>query len=337
MKRKVYLDYLNVLSAFAVVMLHTNNVFWTFSYNRYWLSANIIESVFYFAVPIFFMISGATLIDYSKRYSTKTFLKKRFSKTLIPFLFWSILALVYLLHYHKIDITNFSLITLLDLILNSKLFPIYWFFMPLFGLYLSMPLLSAVDDEKKKSIFKYIIVSVFLLSVLQLICGIIKLPYFNLNVASASGYVIYLLIGYYVSHYELSDKSRHIIYVLGFIALLVHLLGVWKTSYMLGAVDKTFKGYLSPMSILYASALFVFFRYASFDKMKGLNKIINFLRETTFGIYLIHYFIIYHLCYIIQINRYSIVFRTLGAIAIFLTVALIVKLLKRIPVIKQLV
>ena len=105
MKRKVYLDYLNVLSAFAVVMLHTNNVFWTFSYNRYWLSANIIESVFYFAVPIFFMISGATLIDYSKRYSTKTFLKKRFSKTLIPFLFWSILALVYLLHYHKIDIS----------------------------------------------------------------------------------------------------------------------------------------------------------------------------------------------------------------------------------------
>lgn len=209
--------------------------------------------------------------------------------------------------------------------------------MPLFGLYLSMPLLSAVDDEKKKSIFKYIIMSVFLLSVLQLICGIIKLPYFNLNVASASGYVIYLLIGYYVSHYELSDKSRHIIYVLGFIALLVHLLGVWKTSYMLGAVDKTFKGYLSPMSILYASALFVFFRYASFDKMKGLNKIINFLRETTFGIYLIHYFIIYHLCYIIQINRYSIVFRTFGAIAIFLTAALIVKLLKRIPVIKQLV
>ena len=179
MKRKVYLDYLNVLSAFAVVMLHTNNVFWTFSYNRYWLTANIIESVFYFAVPIFFMISGATLIDYSKRYSTKTFLKKRFSKTLIPFLFWS-----------------------LDLILNSKLFPIYWFFMPLFGLYLSMPLLSAVDDEKKKSIFKYIIVSVFLLSVLQLICGIIKLPYFNLNVASASGYVIYLLIGYYVSRIE---------------------------------------------------------------------------------------------------------------------------------------
>ncbi|WP_338156281.1 acyltransferase family protein [Sharpea azabuensis] len=205
----------------------------------------MIESVFYFAVPIFFMISGATLIDYSKRYSTKTFLKKRFSKTLIPFLFWSILALVYLLHYHKIDITNFSLITLLDLILNSKLFPIYWFFMPLFGLYLSMPLLSAVD--------------------------------------------------------------------------------------------KTFKGYLSPMSILYASALFVFFRYASFDKMKGLNKIINFLRETTFGIYLIHYFIIYHLCYIIQINRYSIVFRTFGAIAIFLTAALIVKILKRIPVIKQLV
>lgn len=64
MKKKEYLTILSVISAIAVVMLHTNGCFWRFSYERYWFTANIIESVMYFAVPVFFMISGATLLDY---------------------------------------------------------------------------------------------------------------------------------------------------------------------------------------------------------------------------------------------------------------------------------
>ena len=58
-----YLTLLSVLSAVAVVYLHTNTCFWDFRNEPYWFSANIIESVFYFAVPIFFMISGATLFE----------------------------------------------------------------------------------------------------------------------------------------------------------------------------------------------------------------------------------------------------------------------------------
>lgn len=96
MKRKEYIQNLSVISAFAVVMLHTNGVFWKFSYERYWVTANVIESVFYFAVPIFLMISGVTLIDYSKRYSTKDYFKKRIKKSVIPFILWSLLFLIYL-------------------------------------------------------------------------------------------------------------------------------------------------------------------------------------------------------------------------------------------------
>ena len=73
-----YISVLAVLSTFAVVFLHSNGCFWAFSKSRYWLTANIIESVFYFAVPIFFMISGATLINYKERYDTKTFFKKTY-------------------------------------------------------------------------------------------------------------------------------------------------------------------------------------------------------------------------------------------------------------------
>lgn len=78
---------MNVLSMLAVVYLHANNCFWTFSTERYWKSANIIEAGLYYAVPCFFMISGANLMDYRKRYDTKTFLVKRTKKTIIPYIF----------------------------------------------------------------------------------------------------------------------------------------------------------------------------------------------------------------------------------------------------------
>ena len=85
MKRKIYIQILGVLSCLAVVVLHTTGCFWDFSYERYWLTANLIENLCYFAVPIFFMISGATLMDYRKRYSTEEFFKKDFGRQLFHF------------------------------------------------------------------------------------------------------------------------------------------------------------------------------------------------------------------------------------------------------------
>ena len=70
-KRKNYITLLSVLSAFAVLMLHCNRCFNTFSYDRYWMTSNIIVLIFYPAVPIFFMITGANLLDYQEKYSTK--------------------------------------------------------------------------------------------------------------------------------------------------------------------------------------------------------------------------------------------------------------------------
>lgn len=53
-----YIMLVNVLSMLAVVYMHVNNCFWTFSTERYWKSADVIESVMYFAVPCFFYDIG---------------------------------------------------------------------------------------------------------------------------------------------------------------------------------------------------------------------------------------------------------------------------------------
>lgn len=60
-----------------------------------------IEALFYFAVPVFFMLTGATLINYRKRYGTGTFFKKRLLKTLVPFIIWSIIGICWSIFYTK--------------------------------------------------------------------------------------------------------------------------------------------------------------------------------------------------------------------------------------------
>ena len=92
--KEYYIDTLTILSCIAVVYLHANGIFWTHPSGRLWLTSNVIESFFYFAVPVFFMISGATLLEYRQRYSTLTFIKKRFLRAFVPFISWSLFAIV---------------------------------------------------------------------------------------------------------------------------------------------------------------------------------------------------------------------------------------------------
>ena len=94
-----YISLISVISAIAVIYLHVNSCFWKFSTSRYWFTANIIESVFYFAVPLFFMISGALLLEFNKKYNIKTFFKKRITKTFIPFIIWSFIGLIIQVFY----------------------------------------------------------------------------------------------------------------------------------------------------------------------------------------------------------------------------------------------
>lgn len=61
-KRVLYYDFLNILATVAVVYMHCNGLVHTYSDTWAWRQALIIEVLCYWAVPVFFMLSGATLI-----------------------------------------------------------------------------------------------------------------------------------------------------------------------------------------------------------------------------------------------------------------------------------
>lgn len=126
----LYFDLLNIFACFAVVALHVNGAVHTFAKTRNWVSCMFIEALFYFAVPVFFMLTGATLMNYRKRYDTGDFFKKRIFKTFVPFMIWSIIGICWSIFYTKgMKISDINTpAKFISAVINCKGMGIYWFF-----------------------------------------------------------------------------------------------------------------------------------------------------------------------------------------------------------------
>ena len=343
-----YITLLSVISAVAVVFLHTNRCFWDFKSDAdYWFSANIIECLFYFAVPIFFMISGATLIDYRERYSTKEYFIKRIKKTVIPFIVWSIVILIYDIFIEKTVNTgdlNFRYIV------GKFLYPggVYWFFAPLFMIYLIIPILAYIPKEKRNKIFFYGAVLSFAVNgIVPFIQNNVYFFPFNMVFYIGNDYTFYVLAGYLLRKVRLSRKKEILIYLLAFAGLLLQITGTYRLSMNAGELIDTYKGYNNVPCVLYSLGIFVFFRNYGNKIMSGfIGNIIGKISKYTFGIYLIHIYIVSYLPSLISlifgnIEVYSIttslLYRITAPFVIVAICILIIFLLRKIPAIRHIV
>ncbi|MBO5328140.1 MAG: acyltransferase family protein, partial [Clostridia bacterium] len=287
-----YLSFLSVLACFAVVVLHANGTFWTFDTSFRWVSANVLESIFYFAVPVFFMISGATLIDYRERYDTKTYFKKRVLKTLIPFLFWSVAYFLFHLFTGAYETEKISVGWFISKLMNSEFCPVFWFFTPLFTCYLCIPIISLIPKENRKKAFEYLIIIGFItISLLPLIFNLLQLKFnFGLRLPLlGEGYLLFILIGYYIQNYPIKRTFRIVIYALGLLGFALHLGGTWALSFNRGDIVRVFKDYINAPAVLYSVAIFTLFKYMPENKVTlPLYNAAQKISSATFGVYLIH-------------------------------------------------
>lgn len=272
--RENYLSLARVVCAFAVVMIHTNGCFYEFNIDECWTLANVIESGLGFAVPVFIMVSGATLMDYSKRYSTKEFFKKRAIKTLIPFIGWSIIG---------------------NILEISGLYFVYFFFFYLFGVYLCMPLFTFIKEEYKEKVIIYVVLVSFLLNYLiPFVCTILEINnIFQVPFEVASGFLMYALVGYLIHKKDINLKWRIVIYALAMIGFALHIGGTYMFSIEAGAIDSTFRGYTNLPCLLSSVGVFVLLKQLG-ERITNerIVHVIEWLSGYTFPIYLIHFYVI---------------------------------------------
>ena len=343
----LYFDLLNIFACFAVVALHVNGAVHTFAKTRNWVSCMFIEALFYFAVPVFFMLTGATLMNYRKRYDTGAFFKKRIFKTFVPFIIWSIIGICWSIFYTKgMKISDINTpAKFISAVINCKGMGIYWFFPALFSVYLTIPLFSLVDEDKrigKKGIFTYLILVYIVLNVLlPFVCRLTGIQWNSaLNAVSCGGYVVWFLIGYLLANTDINKKFRTLIYILGFMGFFMYFYLTVQNSFKTGRFDKTYAGYMNIPAIFMGTAVFVLFKYEKWNFIEKHEKAVKFVRNlstASFGVYLIHYYLKDFSIRHFGIDPRSTLYRIVGTFIIYGLSVIIVRVIQKIPVIRKMV
>jgi surface polysaccharide O-acyltransferase-like enzyme len=333
--RLVYLDVLNVFACFGVIVLHSTSRFFHLDGTKSWYFALMLQSFFICAVPIFFMLSGAKLLEYRQKYSTGDFLKKRLLRIIIPFIIWTIIYLVWKTQTGQLVIAGKK--DLLDKLLNNGILNIFWFFYALIPMYLCIPFLSLMTTQKNKRImFLLCIFGFFNMGIIPLFLRLTGISITLFSIPIIGGSLAYLIMGWLIKYEDLNIKWRRIIYISGIISsVLIFILTILFTGDN-NESDRTFVTSSSMFTIILSVSIFIFVKHIKFKKLASgkPNKILRLLSSASFGVYLIQMLVIFYIQKLPFIDAFSPWYSIFGSIIIYIICVAIVALVRKIPVIR---
>lgn len=335
-EQKQFLKLSHVVSSIGITFLSSNAVYWSLSDSGVWMSANIVDSIFRFCIPVFFMMPGITLLESVKVDQLKPYFKSRFLMSVLPYVFWSLVGLVFNVFYLKsVSPDQVTDSYVINGLLNGSLFAIFWFFIPLFGIELSMPIFAGIEQDKRKKIFSYLFIA-------GLVCNI-AIPFFievfhfdfdfPIRVLSIAGYLVYLPASWMVANYDFTKKQKIIVFALGIVSLLAMIFGTQILSLKEGAINTTYKGYLSLPTFVYSFAFFLGLKEIAPKVMSHpkINKILSVMVNYTFCFYLMHKFLFEIIQRTFDLNVYSALYRFGMPFLCFPIVMGITWLIRKIP------
>ena len=157
--RIFYYDFLRALAIIAVIMCHIDLFFGSYQDGIF---KYIFHSMFHgtglVGVPIFLMLTGALLLN--KKYEIYSFLKRRFSRIMPPFIFWVILIMALGAFYFNWDKQH-----LFDFFVGNG--SLTWYIWMLIGIYLFIPVVNSFFREYEFKGIEYFLAIWFLTIVLK--------------------------------------------------------------------------------------------------------------------------------------------------------------------------
>lgn len=270
--RDYSLDIIRLIACIMIVLVHSPMP----GMNT---SGMVLCSVSYLTAPgigLFFMVSGALLLKSNAEgmFETRVFLHRRFSKILIPLIFWSLVGW-----------------TLDQCGIKNEELNILWFMYSLAGMYLLTPVLS-----RWLSLASVREMEFYLLLWLITLCIPFAKLFFPINESDTSwlyyfhGYVGYYVLGFYLQNHMSKDvkKSigRKVLFAIAFIAISVILPIVL----FVMNVEVDFYSLFWNLSITVAFQCIVWWSVLKrlMKRTAQLPSFIVELSKLSFGIYLIH-------------------------------------------------
>lgn len=287
-KRLLWIDLLRIIGMLGVITIHiVGNTIETFGLlGEAKLVFTVIKKSFYFAMPLFVMVSGAMLLNRDIEY--RDILHKYVRRMLFVLLtFGSVFA--FMEEYYVNRVINFSLIiSVLKRIINGDLWAHMWYIYLMIALYLITPILRIwiKNSNDKDQLILLIILYVFTVFVKDIS------DLFNLNVAFyipiSTGFVFAFLLGYYLYNIKLTRNKYIYIYKSGMVCFIAIVLLTALDSY--GSLI----GYTTTLCILEALSIYILIKnkFEDLSDESFMTDLAFSLGKCSFGIYLIHQFFI---------------------------------------------
>jgi surface polysaccharide O-acyltransferase-like enzyme len=279
-------DDIKLLATFLVILLHVSSFYIInselFSYN--WWVANFFESISRFCVPVFFIVSGFLTFNSNCEIGL-SFLKRKVSRILLPFIFWSafymgfsFLKIIYL--GKEIDPVFF----LNELVLYGSYYHL-WFLYSMIVIFLIAPFIKKVIIYNSNLALFISVLFILIINILEVYFTASKnyslqsLPVLILSFL----YLPYFILGGLISYSYFNCLSKQV-------GVLLFSLGVIITFVLASLFGISYSYfYLSlPVFLTSISAVSLFSQqYVVIDV--GFFSLIS---KYLFGIYLVHPFVL---------------------------------------------
>lgn len=300
--RIFYLDFIRVLAIFLVIFIHVSAIDTALHIGTtQWHIAKILNYFAHVSVPLFFMISGALLLNSEKTESLSYTWKKRIPHVVIPFIAWSFLATYFVgLYSHSFDMTGIT--KMYAVFLYQPVSPTLWFMYPLIGLYILSPVLRTLVKNASTKILTYL-VAIWLVtnSLMPTLSNLLPKDIshaldFNpaANFYLIGGFVGYFILGYLITRIDVTKIN---VWLLLVVLILSGFAGNNFANRFPKSMDMWNQYYVTSIFILLMSvaAYILLQKWGQHVTSKKVTKVFSFFSPLVFGIYLIHNILILYL------------------------------------------
>ncbi len=249
-----------------------------------WDAVDVYGAIADMGVPLFVMLTGVLLLDPIKvDEPVKVFFKKRFAKIGLPWIFWTIVYLVWEYYEHG----GISTVNLESYLLNGYVH--LGFLYLLFGLYLATPVLRILIKHIDHQRFKYLLilwaVGSFTTPFVHIFIGISYNPLLFVFI----DWVGYYLLGVYLLQSKVSKRLMYTGLVAGLTGAIVGdaLIPIFAGANTMGF----FHEYIIVTIIAASAGLFLILASipkTRFESNTLGNRLLHWIGQNTLPIYLIH-------------------------------------------------
>lgn len=290
-ERKIVIDILRIVAILGVIFIHTT------SHSLEQANMDILRLPFVtienqltrFAVPLFFLISGYILeYRYKDSMQTKSFYKKRATRLLIPYIFWSV---IYFYGLDKNNIHHVNIFSFLQKLFEGNTASHLYFIPAIIVLYIAYPKIRQWLPEIMKSInfFLFTTITIILLIADYNFGALFFIPT-SLRIALLNAYLF--IIGMIITHKE-SVLLRYIkrklwLFIILIVASAGEILYESNTLYLKTHNARYLTSQWRPSILLYTITLSSLIFYFLDKKQIPFSKLIQQLSRLTFFVFFCH-------------------------------------------------